>query len=163
MVGIGDMQPLANMQWSPISTRPIAATITPRFRNVPSPIVIRRRRRRGDPDAGLQQRLAADPQPILAQCLEHIAVQRPAGEGPRRIISTWIRARFHGSELRSYQRHFWIHSCGSAGASPGLAARGLTRVPAVARRPACRPFCAGARRARLGLAGVRTSVRNRPV
>ena len=28
----------------------------------------------------------------------------------RRINSQWMRARFHGSELRSYQRHFCAHS-----------------------------------------------------
>src|SRR4051795_10303852 len=33
-------QPLANMQWSPISTSSCAATITPMFRNVPLPILI---------------------------------------------------------------------------------------------------------------------------
>src|SRR3954447_25473925 len=33
-------QPLANMQWSPISTSSCAATITPMFRNVPVPILI---------------------------------------------------------------------------------------------------------------------------
>src|SRR5205807_2228959 len=34
-------QPLANMQCSPISTSSAAATITPRLRNVPPPILIR--------------------------------------------------------------------------------------------------------------------------
>src|SRR3954449_6953172 len=33
-------QPLANMQWSPISTNSCAATITPMLRNVPAPILI---------------------------------------------------------------------------------------------------------------------------
>jgi hypothetical protein len=34
-------QPLANMQWSPISTSSTAATITAMLRKVPAPIVIR--------------------------------------------------------------------------------------------------------------------------
>ena len=34
-------QPLANMQWSPISTSSTAATITAMFRKVPEPIRIR--------------------------------------------------------------------------------------------------------------------------
>ena len=42
-------QPLANMQWLPISTSSIAATITPRLRNVPAPI-----RTRADPGAVIQ-------------------------------------------------------------------------------------------------------------
>ena len=32
----------------------------------------------------------------------------------RRMNSQWIRARFHGSELRSYQRHFCSHSLTAA-------------------------------------------------
>ena len=31
----------------------------------------------------------------------------------RRMSSQWMLARFHGSELRSYQRHFWRHSLAS--------------------------------------------------
>src|SRR5205814_1435183 len=34
-------QPLANMQWSPISTSPTEATITPMFKKQPSPITTR--------------------------------------------------------------------------------------------------------------------------
>src|SRR5947209_3269571 len=70
--------------------------------------------------------------------------------------SQWIRARFHGSELRSYQRHFSSHSLSAAASTAGGPAP-LTRprsssadqpavtdqrAAAVARRRAGRPLAA---------------------
>jgi hypothetical protein len=99
-------QPLANMQWSPISTRFCAATITPRLRNVPEPI----RTRAGagivihtpgsksvcSPTSRRPSRKASSTLPWTGQ----------RQNAPRRANSAWMRARVHGSELRSYQRHF---------------------------------------------------------
>ena len=73
-------QPLASMQCSPISTSSWAATITPRFRNVPAPI-----RTRALPGAvihtpGSSSTPGADLQAPLAQRLEHVAVHGPAHE-----------------------------------------------------------------------------------
>ena len=73
-------QPLANMQWSPIVTRSTAATITPMFRNVPGADLDPRLVRRGQPHLRLEQRALPHHQPALAQRLEHVALDRPAGE-----------------------------------------------------------------------------------
>ena len=86
-------QPLANMQWLPISTSSTAATITPRFRNVPDPMRIRAVAGRRDPDAGLEQRVLADLEPALAKRLEHVAVHGPAAErAPPRELAVDPRA-----------------------------------------------------------------------
>ena len=58
-------QPLANMQWSPSSTRSTGATITPMFRNVPEPIRMRASIGRGQPDVRLEQGVLAYLQPAL--------------------------------------------------------------------------------------------------
>ena len=42
---------------------------------------------------------------------------------PRRINSQWMRARFQGSELRSYQRHFCAHSLSWARVGMGSVTR----------------------------------------
>ena len=98
-------QPLANMQWSPISTSSWAATITPMFRNEPEPI-----------------RTRASPGAVIHTCGSN-SVWAPTSSRPsrkasstlpctgqrtnasRRMNSRWIRSRFHGSALRSYQSH----------------------------------------------------------
>ena len=105
--------PLANMQWSPISTRFSAATVTPRLRKVPEPIRTRAgagavihtpgSNRVFSPTSRRPSRSASSTLPWIGQ----------RANAPRRIISQWIWARFHGSELRSYQRHFCAHSFNS--------------------------------------------------
>ena len=82
---------------------------------------------RGDHHADVQERPRADPDPRLPRrrqpdcgsssvCSPISSLPSPnasstlpwsghRANAPRRISSTWIRARFHGSELRSYQRH----------------------------------------------------------
>ncbi len=99
-------QPLASMQCDPISTRSCAATITAMFRNVPSPM------------------LTVASSPSVIQTFGSSSVFAPICRRPsrsasrtlpcsgrranasRRMSSQWIRARLHGSALRSYQRHF---------------------------------------------------------
>ena len=99
-------QPLANMQWSPISTSSCAATITPMFRNVPDPIRIRASpghviqtfgsKRVFSPTSSRPSRKASSTFPWTGQ----------RTNAPRFMNSRWIASRFHGSEFRSYQRHF---------------------------------------------------------
>src|SRR5947209_14517196 len=99
-------QPLANMQWSPISTSSCAATITPMLRKQPAPILI------------------VPLSPVVIQTFGSNRVPSPTSRRPPRNDSStlpwtgqrtnasrlanslWIARRFHGSELRSYQRHF---------------------------------------------------------
>ena len=116
--------PLANMQCSPISTSLSAAIITPMFRNVPAPI--RTRARSGavihtfgssstpSPTSRRPSRKASSTFPCTGQ----------RANAPRRINSQWIRARFQGIELRSYQRHFCAHSPARRAISPRASARG---------------------------------------
>ena len=100
-------QPLANMQWSPISTSSTEATMTPMFRKVSPPMRI------------------VPESPVVSQTLGSSRACSPTSRRPsrkdsrmlpctgqrtkalRRANSRWIARRFHGSELRSYQRHFW--------------------------------------------------------
>jgi hypothetical protein len=117
-------QPLANMQWLPISTSSTAASITAMFRIVPSPIFTR-----ADPGAVIQTFGSNSvPAPISSLPSSSASSTLPCSgqraKALRRIISTWILARFQGSELRSYQRHFCAHSFSWAavsfsGSSPG--------------------------------------------
>ena len=58
------------------------------------------------PHVRLEQRVLAHLEPAVAERLEHVAVDRPARECAPAGHSRWIAIRFHGSELRSYQRHF---------------------------------------------------------
>ena len=60
--------------------------------------------------------------------------------------SQWIRARFHGNELRSYQRHFWSHSLSAAASTPGGAERARSAL-ASPRRWRGRSICADQRAA----------------
>ena len=99
-------QPLANMQWSPISTNSTAATITPRFKKHPEPMRIR-----AVPGAVIQTPgsnsvcgpISRRPSRSASSTLPWTGQRMNAS---RRIASQWIRARFQGSPLRSYQRHF---------------------------------------------------------
>ena len=103
-------QPLANMQWSPISTNSRAATITPMLRNVPAPI-----RTRAGAGAVIHTPGSSNVwAPICSRSSRRASSTLPwTGQRTnacRRIISQWIRARFQGSELCSYHRHFCAHS-----------------------------------------------------
>src|SRR3954452_23199700 len=94
------------MQWSPISTSSWAATITPMFKKQPEPIRMR------------------PWSPVVIQTFGSNNVPSPTSSVPLRndsrtlpctgqrtkafrfANSAWIASRFHGSELRSYHRHF---------------------------------------------------------
>src|SRR4051812_16111424 len=99
-------QPLASMQWLPISTSAVAATITPMLRNVPSPM----RMRAGA--GAVSQTFGSNsvPAPTSSRPSRSASSTLPwigqRANAPRPASSQWMRARFHGSELCSYQRHF---------------------------------------------------------
>src|SRR5436305_8052273 len=98
------------MQCSPISTSSSDATITPRFRNVPDPILTR-----AEPGAVIQTPgSSSTPSPISSRPSVNAASTLPCTgqrtNAPRRMNSRWIRRRFHGSELISYHSHFWAQS-----------------------------------------------------
>src|SRR5436305_1587306 len=97
------------MTWSPISIRSTAASIVPRLRKQPSPMVTRA------------------PSPIVIQQPGSSSVCGPTSRHSSTLPCTgkrmkarrlamwrWMRSRFHGSELRSYQRHFCHQSLASA-------------------------------------------------
>jgi hypothetical protein len=103
-------QPLASMQWLPISTSAVEATMTPMLRNVPSPI-----RTRASPGAVIHTFGSSSvPAPISRRPSRSASSTFPCTgqrtNASRRANSQWIRARSHGIELRSYQRHFRHHS-----------------------------------------------------
>src|SRR3954464_5866889 len=113
------------MQWLPISTSAVAATITPMLRNVPSPI-----RTRAGAGAVIQTLGSSSvPAPISRRPSRSASSTLPwigqRAKASRSASSQWIRARFHGSALRSYQRHF-CHQSLARRASP---ARDLRSAP----------------------------------
>jgi hypothetical protein len=103
-------QPLANMQWSPISTSSKAATMTPMLRNVPAPIRTCAGAGAVIHTPGSKSVLA----PIWSRSSRRASSTLPCTgqrtKASRRIISQWMRARFQGRALRSYHRHFCAHS-----------------------------------------------------
>ena len=125
-------QPLANMQWSPISTSSTEATITPMLRKLCEPI--RMRAPCGAVSHACGSRTVCSPissRPSLkASSTFPCSGQR--ANARLRIISRWIASRFQGSELRSYQRHFCPQSQAllTRGSLPGAAAGVEARRPA---------------------------------
>src|SRR4051794_16210831 len=106
-------QPLANMQWSPISTSATAATITFRFRNVPEPM-----RTRASPGAvihtpGSNSVCSPTSRRPSRKASSTLPCTGQRQNARRRANSRWIAMRFHGNVLRSYQRHFCHQSFAS--------------------------------------------------
>src|SRR4051794_38853202 len=137
-------QPLASMQWLPISTRPVDATITPMLRNVPSPM-----RTRAAPGAVIHTFGSSSvPAPISSRPSRSASSTLPwTGQrtnASRAANSQWIRARFHGSALRSYQRHFCHHSLARR-ASMAASWRAARTGGAAQRAPPAAPPGAGLR------------------
>src|SRR4051794_10845725 len=123
------------MQWLPISTRAVAATMTPMLRNVPSPI-----RTRAGAGAVIQTFGSSSvPAPTSRRPSRRASRTLPwigqRANASRRAISQWMRARFHGRELRSYQRHFCHHSLARRASTARIFARGGPGRAAVAAPP----------------------------
>src|ERR1035437_5244934 len=94
--------------------------MTPRLRNVPAPM-----RTRAAPGAVLHTPGSSSaPDPISRRPSRSASSTLPwtgqRANASRRICSRRIRARIHGSELRSYHRHFCAHSRAWRPSSPML-------------------------------------------
>src|SRR5919202_3634499 len=108
------------MQWLPISTSAVDATMTPMLRNVPSPI-----RTRAGAGAVIQTFGSSSvPAPISRRPSRRASSTLPwigqRANASRSASSQWMRARFHGSVLRSYQRHFCHHSLARRASTAGI-------------------------------------------
>ena len=119
---------------------------------LPAPMRTRALPGSGDPHVRLEQHAGArSPGAPRAAPPARCRGRGQRTNASRRMNSQWIRARFHGSELRSYQRHFCAHrrsrprerlqrirSCRrfAAAASPPPALRGRLRLAGLARREA---------------------------
>jgi ubiquinone/menaquinone biosynthesis C-methylase UbiE len=119
-------QPLANMQCSPMSTSSTAATCTPMFRKLPPPMQIRAGAIAVSHTFGSSSTWgpsSSRPSRSISSTLPWTGQRQNAW---RRANSRWMRARFQGSVLRSYQRHFCAHNfswAGSIGSATLLAGR----------------------------------------
>jgi hypothetical protein len=88
--------------------------MTPRFRNVPAPIRILALPGAVSHTPGSSSAcgpISSRPSRSASSTLPCTGQRTNAS---RRMNSKWIRARFQGSELRSYQRHFCAHSLARA-------------------------------------------------
>src|SRR5215210_7101549 len=112
-------QPLANMQWAPMSTRSTAATCTPRLRNEPSPIRMRAGAIAVSQTSGSKRTCGPSSSRPSWSISSTLPCSGQRANASRRASSQWMRARFQGSELRSYQRHFCAHSLSRAGSMGG--------------------------------------------
>src|SRR3954452_9727666 len=111
------------MQWLPISTSAVAATITPLLTKVPSPI----RTRAGAGAVIHTFGSNSVPAPISRRPSRSASSTLPwigqRAKASRSASSQWMRARFQGSELRSYQRHFCHQSRARRASTAGILSR----------------------------------------
>jgi hypothetical protein len=98
-------QPFANMEWSPISTRSTAATITPMLRKVPDPIRMRAVSGAVNQTCGSSRVCSPTSSRPSRNASSRLPWTGQRTKARLRANSRWMRARFQGSEFCSYQRH----------------------------------------------------------
>ena len=142
-------RPIRSSRWRACSarrSRPAAARrpSRPCSGSCPAPMRTRALARRGDPHVRLEQHARArSPGAPRAAPRARCRARGQRTNASRRMNSQWMRARFHGSELRSYQRHFCAHSRAWRASSPALRRAAVAAVARLSAAPSGSPARSG--------------------